>query len=247
MSHASPAHDPHDPHAAGAHEPQEREIFPAGASYAHSHHGHTIVSKRILVGILVLLMLFTGLTVMAAQIEVFIAHTFDVTIPQWLNAVVALSIAAVKSVLVAMFFMQLRYDNPMNALVAIFTIFTLAFFLGFTMIDLGNRKIIYAYKGEQIIAGGTSLQTGAGKSHAELARLRADEEIARLQAEGKPLPKHLQKYLDHKSHGHGAHGHGDHADDASSANASRVRTGLTLPELKGDDAAAQPHGEKGAH
>lgn len=258
-------------HAGGA---QIADIYPAGASYSHGHHGHTIVPMRILLLILGTLLFFTLLTVGAAQLEIWIAKTFDIVIPQWVNVAVALSIATVKSILVVMYFMQLRYDNPMNSIVAIFTVMTVLFFLMFVMIDLGSRRIIYSYKGEQIIAGGTgyipnSNFTVAGVSPAMTARAMAEAEVQKAIADNRPLNKVLGQfaveqlaraeaalkpgeklpewletfkkdqsrfaaaYLAYAAKKGGGHGHGDHAEETgpNSAVRSRVRTGITLPEL----------------
>ncbi|MFN0012686.1 MAG: cytochrome C oxidase subunit IV family protein [Phycisphaerales bacterium] len=227
------------PHNAQPHG-QVVDIHPAGASYSSGHHSHVVVSKRVLVVVLSLLMFFTLLTVGAAQAEAWAAHRFDIIIPQWVNVAVALSIAAVKSMIVAGFFMQLRYDNPMNSAVAIFTIMVLAFFLGFTMLDLGARDAIYPYKAAHIIRGGiggidtgTNGQVPTGTSIAQYARIRAEEQIAKLEAEGKPLPKVLAHYKEMKAGGgHGGHGGGGHAT-GSSADKSRAKKGVTLPELGG--------------
>jgi cytochrome c oxidase subunit 4 len=219
------------------------DVYPAGASYSHDHHGHVIVSQRMLATIFGLLLFFTFLTVALAKGEVWFMETFRVDLPGWVNVVIALSIAAVKSTMVALYFMQLRYDNPVNGIIAVFTIFVLAFFLGFTMIDLGNRGIIYQYKAEHIVQGGTGLD-GSG-AIAVKARQRAEAEIASLEKEGKPLPKRLQKFKDQMASGH----HGPHSFSAvhhteSSANASRPRTGVTIPELlpAGAPAAKPEHG-----
>ncbi|MGH7130779.1 MAG: hypothetical protein ACREJO_02405 [Phycisphaerales bacterium] len=130
------------------------DVNPPGAEHGQ-HHGHTIVPMRLLVLTLATLLFFTLATVGAAQFEKYIAHTFAVEIPQWVNVMVALSIAAVKTAIVALIFMQLRYDSPVNSLVLFFTIITVALFLGFTMLDLGNRGTIYAYKAQYHDVGGT--------------------------------------------------------------------------------------------
>lgn len=181
------AHHAHPPHGHAGH-----GIESPGAAEAHSH-AHTVVPMRVLVLVLVALLGFTFLTVLAANIEQWVSATFQVVIPQWVNVAVALSIAVVKSVLVASFFMALRYDNPTNALVAFFTIITLAFFLGFTMIDLGNRDAIYANKGRYIAQGGTGY-FAAGTSQAQRAREIAAQESIDLIALDQPLPKHLAKF-----------------------------------------------------
>ncbi len=239
-----------------AHDAQPRgqvvDIHPAGASYSSGHHSHVVVSKRVLVVVLSLLLFFTLLTVGAAQAEAWAAHRFDIIIPQWVNVAVALFIAAVKSMIVAGFFMQLRYDNPMNSAVAIFTIMVLAFFLGFTMLDLGTRDAIYPYKAAHIVRGGmggidtgTNGQVPTGTSIAQYARIRAEEQIAKLEAEGKPLTKTLLHYKEMKEGaagaGHGAHGAAHAA--GSSADKSRVKKGVTLPEL--GVPAGGAHGEPG--
>ncbi len=127
--------------------------------YGHKDHGHVIVSLFTLRFVLAALLVCTLATSGAAWAENFIAATFHVEIPQWVNAAVALSIAVVKTVLVVMFFMQLKYDNPMNTIIFVFTLLTVFSFLGFTGLDLGNRDSIdrfknqYAYDGGDLSAG----------------------------------------------------------------------------------------------
>lgn len=254
MSHPPSGH-------ASAHAPghgQPVDIYPAGAVDAHGHHGHVIVPARTLLLILGMLLFFTLATVGAAKAEQFLAHAFEITIPQWVNVAVALSIAVVKSVVVAMYFMQLRYDNPMNSAIAIFTLFVLAFFLGFTMIDLGARDALYPYKAQYIIPGGTGggglerVDSETGKkiqidgAITEFSRKRAlaqIDELTKAKTPREQWPKHLRKYadhLDHDAHGGGG-GHGPaKAAAGSSANRSRPKTGITLPEL------GAGHGEHGA-
>lgn len=200
-------HDSHS-HAHAADGAAVVDLLPAGAKDSHKpgHHGHTIVPLRLLVGVLVILLVFTVLTVTAANAEQWYARTFDVVIPGWVNAVVALSIACVKSIIVAMYFMQLRYDhNPMNALVCVFTIMVATFFLGFTAIDLGNRGIIYQNKADQIIPGGsgdisrkradgtTEIIVPAKTSIAQHARDRADASIEQDLKDGKHVTRHAYK------------------------------------------------------
>ncbi len=179
------------------------DLLPAGAKDSHKpgHHGHTIVPLRLLVGVLVILLVFTVLTVSAANAEEWFSRTFDVAIPGWVNAVVALSIACVKSVIVALYFMQLRYDqNPMNALVCVFTIMVATFFLGFIAIDLGNRGIIYEHKADAITPGGIGgFSRGSGDNQDQIpagtpiavhARERADKIIEQSLKDGKPITNH---------------------------------------------------------
>src|SRR6185295_5729046 len=109
MDHAHP----HNPAAATTPE-GTHAIHPAGAVDAEHHHGHVIVPASTLMAVLILLLFFTLLTVGASQAEEIIATTFHVIIPAWVNVCVALSIAVVKTTLVVLFFMQLKYDNPTN-------------------------------------------------------------------------------------------------------------------------------------
>lgn len=186
----------------------------AGHAAAH-HHEHVIVPKRLLITIFGLLLFFTALTVGMAKFEVFAQESLRIDLPGWVNVAIALSIATVKSVIVALYFMQLRYDNPMNGAIAIFTLFVLAFFLGFTMIDLGNRGVLYEYKAVNAVSGGSgSIQIGARDAKGERISIpaktsiavywrdRTEAEIAQARADGKltnkELPKTLAKYEAHR-------------------------------------------------
>ena len=247
----------HDGHTTHIPRPGEQvvDIYPAGASYSHDHHeGHVVVSQRTLVMVFGALLFFTLLTVGLAKGEVWFMETFHIDLPGWVNVAVALSIAAVKSSIVALYFMQLRYDNPVNGVIAVFTLFVLAFFLGFTMIDLGNRGAIYSYKGQYVSAGGTGgvpLPGADGKTTADPiaihARKTAEAEIASLKAEGKPLPARLKKFAEHGIPTEHSFGTVHHTE--STPNASRPRTGVTIPELLPPDAqpATPAHGEHGGH
>ncbi len=214
------------------------------------HHGHIIVSPGTLLAVFSALLFFTLLTVGLAQAEKLISHTFDFVIPQWVNVMVAMSIASVKTMLVVLYFMQLKYDNPINGMVFIFTLLTVAFFLGFTIIDLGNRGSLYAYKAQYIVPGGTGL--GTGKPITATAAAAASEP-------GNPLHE-LWLHSQHRDDTHLRRGAGDFTlifDDApmsrSGAEHSRPLTGLTLPGFAKphDDAHGAPkpadsHGTKPA-
>ncbi len=188
-------------------------------------HGHVIVSLFTLRTVLALLLFFTLLTVGAALVEQWIASAFNVVIPQWINVTVALSIATVKTVLVVMFFMQLKYDNPMNTLIFVFTVLTAAFFLGFTALDLGGRSSLDRFKAQYAVPGGTGL---AG-DNTPITRRARDKAIA------------AGTYDPHKAH-HDHHG-GLSITNAgylqpkptvgSDENFSRPVKGVTIPGLPG--------------
>lgn len=130
------------------------EADPHGFAGKQSHHHH--VSRGMLRFVLGILLAFTLLTVAAAQLELWVQDYFDIRLPMWVNVVVAMSIAVVKGTLVALYFMQLKYDNPINGVVMLVTLLAVGLFLGFTIIDLGFRDTVYTYKAGQVIPGGTS-------------------------------------------------------------------------------------------
>ena len=138
-----------------AHDLHKHDDHGHGHDGHDEHHEHHVIAWPILVGILIVLMIFTMLTVNTAQAEVWFSNAFDVHIPTLVNVFVAMSIATVKAWLVCMYFMGLKYDtNPLNGIVILFTLFCLAMFLGFTAIDLGNRDSNERYKSGEIVAGG---------------------------------------------------------------------------------------------
>ena len=252
MAH-SKHHDPNAPGHASVAAPQdgtELDIYPAGAADTHHHHGHTIVPPSTLLLVLIALLTFTFLTWGASQAETFIATMFNIVLPDWINVFVALSIAAVKTALVVMFFMQLRYDNPLNSMVFLFTIATVLFFLGFTMTDLGARSSVARYKGEYVTRGGTGGMALPGESR----NLPADTpitEYAALEAQNPESPKH--GLLHHAAHGPTHPASGDisqgfpvekGAFEGSTPEQSRPRRGLTLP---GFAPAAPAGGHDDAH
>jgi cytochrome c oxidase subunit 4 len=91
----------------------------------HAEHGLAhVMPVRVLVNIFLILVLLTIVTVGATF---FPTGSFEI----WIS----LGIATVKATLVAAYFMHLRYDNPMNAVLFAFGLLFVALFLGFTMMD----------------------------------------------------------------------------------------------------------------
>jgi cytochrome c oxidase subunit 4 len=88
-------------------------------------HGHHVSSVGQLIGIFVALLALTGLTVAAAELNF---GEFDI----W----VALGIAGVKAFLVATYYMHLKYDKPLNAMLLVFSIVVVVLFLGVTLSDV---------------------------------------------------------------------------------------------------------------
>lgn len=89
------------------------------------HHGvGHVVSFRILFLVWATLVVLTWVTVAATY------YDFGS-----MNIMIALGIAVVKSALVVLFFMHLRWDNPFNAIVFISSILFLMLFISFALID----------------------------------------------------------------------------------------------------------------
>lgn len=88
-------------------------------------HGGIAIYTRTLIGLLIL----TAVTVGAAYINLGAG-----------NIVIALFIATIKAILVALFFMHLRWDKPMNGLIAMAGFVFLGIFIGFCLLDFSSRN-----------------------------------------------------------------------------------------------------------
>jgi cytochrome c oxidase subunit IV len=96
-----------------------------------SHTEHALDPKaeaRTYTLTLVVLLIFTAITVGASYIQF-----------GSLNVVIALTIATIKATLVALFFMHLRHDKPVNAVIACAGFLFLGLFLLFTFLDVDTR------------------------------------------------------------------------------------------------------------
>ena len=128
------------------------EVDPHGAQAGH--HGHHVTGWKTLLGILCLLLFFTALTVAVSQGEQWVATAWDIHVPGWINVFGAMSIAVIKATLVCMFFMQLKHDKALNSIVLLFSLFCVGLFLFFSMVDLGNRGLVSAFKTQYAVVGG---------------------------------------------------------------------------------------------
>jgi cytochrome c oxidase subunit IV len=93
---------------------------------------HHIVSPKIYATIFTALMICTGLTVYAAEVD--LNKYFS-----GLNVIVALTIAVFKASLVVLFFMHGKYSPKRTQLVIIASVFWLAIMLAMTMSDYLSR------------------------------------------------------------------------------------------------------------
>lgn len=103
-------------------------------SHEHSHH---VTSLPALLANFLALVFLTIITVALAELSragLVDFGRFDVFI--------AIGIATVKALLVALVFMQLAHDKPMNAVILITSLLFVALFLGFALLDT------QAYRGD---------------------------------------------------------------------------------------------------
>ena len=89
-----------------------------------------IASVRLLLVVWVALIFGTWLTVSASNVDL-----------GPLNIWIGLAIATGKAVLVALYYMHLRWDQPFNAFVFVSAFFFLFLFIGFTMMDSGQYQV----------------------------------------------------------------------------------------------------------
>jgi len=94
--------------------------------------GH-VVPHRVYIKVLAALLCLTVLTVVAAKLP---ALDFG----NW-NVAVAMIIASTKALLVALFFMHLKYENPVTWLYALFPILLLALLIGGVFLDNPLRYV----------------------------------------------------------------------------------------------------------
>jgi len=97
-----------------------------------SQHSAHILPLRIYLGVGAALLVLT-----AATVAISFIHLGP------FNLVVALSIATVKAILVALFFMHLLYDNKLYLLIFTFALLILGIFIILTLFDTMRRGDLY--------------------------------------------------------------------------------------------------------
>lgn len=98
-------------------------------SHAHAHESKHDV--KIYTGVLIALLILTFITVSASKIQFGSGM---------INVVVALTIATIKGSLVALFFMHLLHDKPINAIILLTSFVFLGIFLGSCYTDVTSRE-----------------------------------------------------------------------------------------------------------
>ncbi|QDT16852.1 cytochrome C oxidase subunit IV family protein [Alienimonas californiensis] len=128
-SHAAP--EPLDPHLVSGHAGDHNPI-------AH------VMPKWMLIAVFSALLALTALTVFCASFEL---GSYEV--------LVAMTIATVKAVLVATFFMHLKYDNPLNTAILLFSMIFVALFIGLSILDTQSyRGEVEEWRANQAAAAG---------------------------------------------------------------------------------------------
>ena len=110
-----------------SHAEHQTPIFPdAPAPVDHAEDGHEVhaVSPRILLGVYFMLLVLTVITYAVSRVNLGNANIW-----------VALGVAVIKSSLVALYFMHLRWDSPFNAIALIAAFFFVALFIGLALLD----------------------------------------------------------------------------------------------------------------
>ena len=109
----------------------------------HEAHVH-VVPPWILLSVFGVLLVLTFMTVAVTWVD------FGRTANVW----IALTIAAIKAALVALYFMHLRWDSPFNAICLIAALFFVCIFIGIAVLDTKEYKPNYDQPGRgQVMSG----------------------------------------------------------------------------------------------
>lgn len=205
--------------------------------HGEHHHAHVIVRLSTLVTVLVVLLMLTVLTVGQYWIEGWVSQAFNIDVPQWINVAIVMTIALIKGTLVCLYFMQLKYDNPINAIIFIICVFTAMLFVISSMTDLGNRNLIDPYKAGEIVQGGTQYGIDA---EGESGPPRGNKPIYLWARENAIQQWGPEEFAKREAQAHGGH----HGPELPSAQRTFRRTGLS-GALDGPIGGHEDHGHAG--
>ncbi|MEM9083406.1 MAG: cytochrome C oxidase subunit IV family protein [Planctomycetota bacterium] len=114
----------------------------------HDDHDHVHVTPFWpMFVVFVLLIILTLLTVWSSNLHVIIIGNTTLKISGNAHILSALVIAVVKGLMVAAYFMHLRYDKPLNTVVAGSTVFAVLLFIGLTLFDVASRDTVLRKEG----------------------------------------------------------------------------------------------------
>ncbi|MBL8747348.1 MAG: cytochrome C oxidase subunit IV family protein [Phycisphaerae bacterium] len=165
MSNTPSLHDTVDPH-----ETLSRDE-------AHSAHVH-VTPFWPMFWVFAILLALTALTVWSSNVHGFWIGNTEIVLGGTVHILIAMSIAIIKALLVAMYFMHLKYDQPMNTVVAGATVFAVIMFIGLTLADSATRGIMDPMEHAKVVEGGTAHRAAdgtwvTGKGQVEAARENA--------------------------------------------------------------------------
>lgn len=101
----------------------------------HGEETHTHDHTKWYIGTIIALFVLTAITVWIAA--------FDFG-SNFVNLMIAMAIATVKASLVVLFFMHLRWEKGMNAIVFLSSVFFVGVFMLFTFLDINSREYVEA-------------------------------------------------------------------------------------------------------
>lgn len=96
---------------------------------SHEHEGGHVLGYGFLTGIWAVLLALTAITLAVARADL-----------GFLNVVVALAVASTKALVVILYFMHLKYENPTIKGMVFLAFLILAICIGFTFFDLAYRQ-----------------------------------------------------------------------------------------------------------
>ena len=104
---------------------EDTAAAPSGREAEHGGHGLAhVLPPKLLIGIWLALVVLTWVTVAVTKVDLG-------AMSLW----VAMGIATVKASLVALYFMHLRYDRPINGVIFIGTLLFVLLFVGMALMD----------------------------------------------------------------------------------------------------------------
>ena len=117
------------------HQPTHAENPALADAHIDGHEAHVhVVPPWILLAVFAALLFLTFATVAVTWVD------FGRTANVW----IALTIAAVKSALVALYFMHLRWDSPFNSVILIAALFFVALLIGIIVLDTSEYHINFS-------------------------------------------------------------------------------------------------------
>jgi cytochrome c oxidase subunit IV len=128
---------------------------------AHSAHVH-VTPYWPMFWVFMILLALTALTVWSSNVHGFWIGNTEIVLGGTAHILIAMTIAVVKALLVAMYFMHLKYDQPMNTVVAGATVFAVIMFIGLTLADSATRGVMDPMEHKKVIEGGDSHRAADG-------------------------------------------------------------------------------------